>query len=64
MLVYQAARQIRLWTGAEPPLSVMWGVVSGDSPPAVAHGTATGPAKSSSFESSSFEPIDGTREPD
>ena len=26
MLVYQAARQIRLWTGAEPPLEVMWAV--------------------------------------
>jgi hypothetical protein len=63
LLVYQAARQIRLWTGAEPPLSVMWAAVS-DRSPAVAHGTATGPAKSSSFESSSFEPIDGTREPD
>jgi shikimate dehydrogenase len=30
MLVHQAARQIRLWTGSEPPLSVMWGVVGGD----------------------------------
>jgi shikimate dehydrogenase len=27
MLVHQAARQIRLWTGAEPPLEVMWAVV-------------------------------------
>jgi shikimate dehydrogenase len=30
MLVHQAAHQIRLWTGAEPPLSVMWSVVGGD----------------------------------
>lgn len=33
MLVHQAARQIRLWTGSEPPLSVMWGVVGGDAIP-------------------------------
>ncbi|MGD0439484.1 MAG: shikimate dehydrogenase [Acidimicrobiales bacterium] len=30
MLVYQAARQIRLWTGAEPPLGAMWAAVGGD----------------------------------
>jgi shikimate dehydrogenase len=30
MLVYQAARQIRLWTGTEPPLSAMWAVVDGE----------------------------------
>ncbi len=30
MLVHQAARQIHLWTGSEPPLSVMWAVVGGD----------------------------------
>ena len=30
MLVYQATRQIRLWTGAEPPLSAMWAVVGED----------------------------------
>ena len=30
MLVHQAAHQIRLWTGADPPLSVMWSVVGGD----------------------------------
>jgi shikimate dehydrogenase len=27
MLVHQAARQIRFWTGAQPPLEVMWAVV-------------------------------------
>jgi shikimate dehydrogenase len=30
MLVHQAAHQIRLWTGIEPPLGVMWAVVGGD----------------------------------
>jgi len=34
MLVYQAARQIRLWTGAEPPLEAMWAAVAGDVSPA------------------------------
>jgi len=29
MLVHQAARQIRFWTGAQPPLEVMWAVVRG-----------------------------------
>jgi len=32
MLVYQAARQIHLWTGDEPPLSVMWAAVGGEVP--------------------------------
>ncbi|MGO9963798.1 MAG: shikimate dehydrogenase family protein [Acidimicrobiales bacterium] len=41
MLVYQAARQIRLWTGAQPPLSAMWAAVA-DLPPAASEG-ATGP---------------------
>jgi shikimate dehydrogenase len=27
MLVHQAGRQIRLWTGMEPPLAVMWDAV-------------------------------------
>ena len=35
MLVYQAARQIRLWTGTEPPLSVMWAAVGGGGSPVV-----------------------------
>jgi shikimate dehydrogenase len=30
MLVHQAARQIEIWTGAEPPVSDMWAVVGGD----------------------------------
>ena len=30
MLVHQAAHQIRLWTGSEPPIGVMWSVVGGD----------------------------------
>jgi len=30
MLVHQAAHQIRLWTGSQPPLGVMWAVVGGD----------------------------------
>ncbi|MFZ2056941.1 MAG: shikimate dehydrogenase [Acidimicrobiales bacterium] len=59
MLVYQAARQIRLWTGAEPPLSVMWAAVGGDGSSTVASGAATRPA-----ESATTEPIGGTREPD
>ncbi len=43
MLVYQAARQIWLWTGTEPPLSVMWAAVGGDGPPVVTrrHGYET-----------------------
>ena len=42
MLVYQAARQIRLWTGEEPPLAAMWAAVAGDFTPAGPQG-ATGP---------------------
>jgi len=30
MLVHQADRQIQIWTGVEPPLSVMWAAVGGD----------------------------------
>ena len=59
MLVYQAARQIRLWTGAEPPLSVMWAAVGGDGSPTVAFGAATRPA-----EPATTEPIGGRGEPD
>ena len=57
MLVYQAARQIRLWTGEEPPLSVMWAVVGGAGSPATARGTSTKPTKSTSIE-----PIGGLRD--
>ena len=39
MLVYQAARQIRLWTGAEPPREVMWAAVGGDNRRAVSRET-------------------------
>ena len=46
MLVYQAARQIRLWTGTEPPLSVMWAAVGGGGSPVVTRETATRPAAS------------------
>jgi len=35
MLVHQAARQIEIWTGAEPPVSDMWAVVGGDDSEAV-----------------------------
>jgi shikimate dehydrogenase len=59
MLVYQAARQIRLWTGAEPPLSVMWAAVGGDGGPPVASRAAKRPA-----EPATTEPIGGIREPD
>ncbi len=31
MLVHQAARQIRIWTGEEPPVSDMWGAVADQS---------------------------------
>jgi shikimate dehydrogenase len=34
LLVYQAARQIKLWTGAEPPLGAMWAAVGGNVWPA------------------------------
>jgi shikimate 5-dehydrogenase len=27
MLVHQAARQVIFWTGAAPPLEVMWNVI-------------------------------------
>ncbi|MGD0285452.1 MAG: shikimate dehydrogenase [Acidimicrobiales bacterium] len=59
MLVYQAARQIRLWTGEEPPLSVMWAVVGGAGSPATARGTSTEPTKSTSIE-----PMGGLRDLD
>ena len=42
MLVYQAARQIRLWTGAEPPREVMWAAVGGDNRRAVSARDAAG----------------------
>jgi shikimate dehydrogenase len=30
MLVHQAALQLALWTGTEPPLEAMWAAVGGD----------------------------------
>jgi shikimate dehydrogenase len=60
MLVYQAARQIRIWTGVEPPLRVMWAVVGGgDGSPAGARGAAARPAASVSIE-----PFREMRDPD
>lgn len=59
MLVYQATRQIRLWTGAEPPLGVMWSVVGGEARTAAAREAATELARLASEE-----PIGEMHEPE
>jgi shikimate dehydrogenase len=57
MLVYQAARQIRLWTGTEPPLGVMWAVVGGDRSPGALG--AYGSGKEKTAETIGAEPKPG-----